>query len=90
MCEHNLEIGRTYLLVGGYTICADCSNTFPGRELEGVYIGDVSEGVHRFRLKTPEVCPHCKYGTNKIDLKCDNGEPINVTQEFLSLPVRAE
>jgi hypothetical protein len=91
MCEHNLVVGSHYILKGGYTVCGQCSNPYSAKDLEAIYLGDKDRNIHRFKLVKMDICPLCGFGTDRMDFVCGDGNtPIDVTQEFLSLPVRSE
>lgn len=92
MCEHNLVIGKNYRLYATKgVICSMCGHNW---EIpEGVlaqYIGDEVLNAHTFNPVQPIICPSCQYKNGTINLPCSSGNPIDVTQEFLSLPVRTK
>lgn len=92
MCEHNMKIGDRLNLSKGHTACGACMEQNPdpplGRDV--IYVGDYIEGYHKFVFCTPFPCNGCGRKMTDTNLPCGAGNPIDVTQEFLSLPVRTK
>lgn len=90
MCEHNLVIGNKYKIVDGVSNCPACDHSWPPEPIEVIYLGDFIPQYHRFKPLTYRACPSCRRPMVLIDFMCGGaGGPIDVTQEFLSLPVRS-
>ena len=88
MCEHNLVIGNRYTLSGGYTTCA-CGYETPDKHREVIYLGDIEiQNYHNFLFLVPFYCGGCGGKVTKTNVACGSSVPIDVTKEFLSLPVR--
>lgn len=90
MCEHNLVIGERYQIDGGINTCTGCNQSHANGSLPVIYMGDRGLNVHVFTRVTPAPCPYnCGQMLTTLDMFCRSGGPIDVTQEFLSLPVRS-
>lgn len=87
MCEHNFKPG---CIVGAdYSgTCDDCGSkhNFIGKFQ---YLGEVPLG-HSLRVLEPVIICSCGSIIKSVTVLCGSGGPINVTQEFLSLPVRTK
>ena len=90
MCKHNLVIGQEYSIDGGLNTCRKCNYTWGNNSTPAIYVGDREIGYHLFRLVTPTSCTNCGNMLDSINVLCEEGGPIDVTQEFLSLPVRSK
>lgn len=90
MCEHNLKIGD---IIRG-TFEGNCILCGHHQITEGIfeYTGNHSDSRysgHILKVLTPNVSCACGEPIKKVLVNCRSIGPIDVTQEFLSLPVRS-
>jgi len=86
MCEHDLVFGDL-VDMSAIGTCDTCSTPFDMKDKVCKYIGD-EPGAHRFQVLKPDRCSGCGRWLNVVNLICGNN-PLDVTQEFQSLPVRS-